>query len=105
MKKTRGNDTSWMTSNQQWQRSQQLNKVERSAQDHILGVIKNVRRVAPIIPKELSGDEAQCYGLSTRALKLRILKEVSPKENSRDDQQETLLVMLIDNNIKLARRP
>jgi hypothetical protein len=32
-------------------------------------------------------------------------KEVSPKENSRDDQQETLLVALIDNNVKLARRP
>jgi hypothetical protein len=46
-----------------------------------------------------------CYGLSTRALKSRILEEVSPKENSRDDQQETLLVALIDDNAKLTRRP
>jgi hypothetical protein len=46
-----------------------------------------------------------CYGLSTRALKSRILKEVSPKENSRDDQQETLLAVLINDNVKLARRP
>jgi hypothetical protein len=44
------------------------------------------------------------YGLLTRALKSRILKEISPKENSRDDQQGTLLVMLIDDNVKLARR-
>jgi hypothetical protein len=45
------------------------------------------------------------YRLLTRAWKLRILKETSPKENLRDDQQETLLVALIDNNVKLARRP
>jgi hypothetical protein len=45
------------------------------------------------------------YGLSTRALKSRIRKEISPKGNSRDDQQETLLVTLIDDNVKLARRP
>jgi hypothetical protein len=49
--------------------------------------------------------EGMYYGLSTRALKSRILREVSPKGNSRDDQQETLLVVLIDDNIKLARRP
>jgi hypothetical protein len=42
--------------------------------------------------------------LSTRALKSRIRKEVSPKGNSRDDQQRTLLVALIDDNVKLARR-
>jgi Reverse transcriptase (RNA-dependent DNA polymerase) len=48
---------------------------------------------------------SHCYGLSTRALKSRIQREVSPKGNSRDDQQETLLVALIDDNVKLARRP
>jgi hypothetical protein len=58
-KKTWENNTSRMTSNQQWRRSQQLNEVERSAQDHISGIIKDAQRVAPIIPKELSGDEAQ----------------------------------------------
>jgi hypothetical protein len=47
----------------------------------------------------------KCYGLLTRAYKLRILIEVSPKGNSKDSQQETLLVALIDDNVKLARRP
>jgi hypothetical protein len=45
------------------------------------------------------------YRLSTRAYESRILREVSPKGNSKDDQQGTLLVALIDDNVKLARRP
>jgi hypothetical protein len=49
--------------------------------------------------------EGRCYGLSTRAYKSRILTEVSLKGNSKDDQQETLLVALINDNVKLARRP
>jgi hypothetical protein len=44
------------------------------------------------------------YGLSTRAYELRILRDVSSKRNSKDNQQGTLLVALIDNNVKLARR-
>jgi hypothetical protein len=50
---------SWTTSNHQWQRSPPLDKVEQSAQDHILGATKDVQRVAPIIPKGLSRDKAQ----------------------------------------------
>jgi hypothetical protein len=42
--------------------------------------------------------------LSIRALKLRILRKISPKGNSRGNQQRTLLVALINDNIKLARR-
>jgi hypothetical protein len=45
------------------------------------------------------------YGLLTRACESRILREVSLKGNSKDDQQGTLLVALINNNVKLARRP
>jgi hypothetical protein len=44
------------------------------------------------------------YRLLTRAYKLRILREISPKVNPKDSRQGTLLVALIDDNIKLARR-
>jgi hypothetical protein len=45
------------------------------------------------------------YGLLTRAYKSRIPREVSLKGNSKDSWQGTLLVALIDDNVKLARRP
>jgi hypothetical protein len=44
------------------------------------------------------------YGLSTRAYKLRILREVSLKGNLKDSQQGTLRVALINDNAKLVRR-
>jgi hypothetical protein len=59
MKKTQGNDTSRTTSNYQWQRSPPVDKVERRAQDHTSGATKDAQRVAHIIPKGLSRDNAQ----------------------------------------------
>jgi hypothetical protein len=62
MKKTQGNNMSWTMSNHQWWRSPPLDKVKQSLQNHILGTyrcaIKDAQRVAPIIPKRLSEDEA-----------------------------------------------
>jgi hypothetical protein len=57
------------------------------------------------VGRDITTQGPKYYRLSTRALKSRIRKEVSPEGNSRDDQQETLLVALIDDNVKLARRP
>jgi hypothetical protein len=73
--------------------------VSKGRCDPWLGIMVEGGRVS------MSSLDGKYYGLLTRAYESRILRGINPKGNSKDDQQGTLLVALIDDNVKLARRP